>query len=112
MPRRLKRPETGDCAEAQHNIDVWEVMKTSVDGGTDSSRLLELYYWSQEPGVLELIRVFLEMNESTRLTVGNFMLTARPQSIVATFDASGRLVLSQSDKGDDRAENHRQSPEV
>ena len=112
MPRSFKRPEAVDFAETYRNNHVWEVIKTLVNGGTDSSRLLELYYWSQEPGVIELVRAYLEMSERTRLTVGNFMLTARPQSIVATVDASGRLVLSSSDKVEGRTEKHRQSSRV
>jgi hypothetical protein len=63
---------------------------------TDESRLLELYYWSQEPGVMEMVRAYLEMDERARLTLGNFMLTARPQSIVASRDENGSLILSQA----------------
>lgn len=112
MPRSLKRAEVIDLGETNRNNHVWEVIKTLVNGGTDSSRLLELYYWSQEPGVIELVRAYLEMSERTRLTVGNFMLTARPQSIIAALDASGRLVLSQPDKVNGRAEKHRQASDV
>lgn len=95
MPRNLKRAEDITLLEPQRNNHIWEVIKTLVNGGTDESRLLELYYWSQEPGVVELIRAYLEMDERARLTLGNFMLTARPQSIVASSDGSGNLVLSQ-----------------
>lgn len=112
MPRSLKRTEGIGFAETYRNNHVWEVIKTLINGGTDSSRLLELYYWSQEPGVIELVRAYLEMSERTRLTVGNFMFTARPQSLVATLDASGRLVLSQPDKVNGRAEKHRASSNV
>lgn len=95
MPRNLKRAEDTTLLELQRNNQIWEVIKTLVNGGTDESRLLELYYWSQEPGVVELIRAYLAMDERARLTLGNFMLTAWPQSIVASTDRSGNLVLSQ-----------------
>lgn len=96
MPRNLSREERIQLNEPQRNNHVWEVIKTLVNGGTDESRLLELYYWSQEPGVVELIRAYLEMDERARLTLANFLLTARPASIVALADGSG-LVLSQID---------------
>lgn len=112
MPRSLRRTNVTGLAETYRDNHVWEVMRTLVNGGTDSSRLLELYYWSQEPGVVELVRAYLEMNEQARLTVGNFMLTARPQSVVAALDASGRLVLSQPEAANGRAAKHRQSTDV
>lgn len=110
MPRSLGRAVVNDVAQTYNNNCAWEV-KTLVNGGTESSRVLELYYWSQEPGVVELVRAYLEMNERTRLTFGNFMLTARPQSIVATLDASGRLVLAQASPANGRAKQ-RQSTEA
>lgn len=97
MSRDLKRREAIDVPETEYDTNTWDVVKTLAHDGADSSRLLELYYWSQEPGVIEMVRAFLEMNETTRLMVGNFMLTAHPQSVVATLDPAGRLVLSQRD---------------
>jgi hypothetical protein len=111
MSRNLKHNDVVvDLAQSYHNNNVWEVIKTLVNGGTDSSRLLELYYWSQEPGIVELVRAYLEMNERTRLTVGNFMLSAHPQSIVAALDSEGRLVLSRPHPGNGRADKHRSAP--
>jgi len=108
MPRNLKRNDVVvNLTEIYRNDNVWEAIKTLVNGGTDSSRLLELYYWSQEPGIVELVRAYLEMNERARLTVGNFMLSARPQSIVAALDAQGRLVLSRSNSDNGRADQQR-----
>ena len=108
MSRNLKRNDVvDDLAQSYHNNNVWEAIKTLVNGGTDSSRLLELYYWSQEPGIVELVRAYLEMNERTRLTVGNFMLTTHPQTIVAALDSEGRLVLSRPDTGNSRPDKQR-----
>jgi len=108
MSRNLKRNDVVvDLTQTYSNNNVWEAIKTLVNGGTDSSRLLELYYWSQEPGIVELVRAYLEMNERTRLTVGNFMLTARPQAIVAAVDGEGRLVLSRPSPGSGQADKHR-----
>lgn len=108
MSRNLKRNDVVvDLAQSHHNNNVWEAIKTLVNGGTDSSRLLELYYWSQEPGIVELVRAYLEMNERSRLTVGNFLLSARPQSIAAVLDEEGRLVLSRPNPGEGRVDKHR-----
>lgn len=104
MPRNLKRSEAITLFEPHRNNNVWEVIKTLVNGGTDESRLLELYYWSQEPGVIEMIRAYLEMDERARLSLANFMLTVRPTSIVATHEANGHLVLSQGETAKSRAE--------
>jgi hypothetical protein len=76
------------------NDPAWEVVKTLVNGGTDPSRLLELYYWTREPGIVELIRAYLDLPHATQRSLGNFLLNAKPQSIAAAFDAQGRLVLS------------------
>lgn len=110
MSRSLKRSEAIDVADIEHNDQAWDVVRTMVNDGADSSQLLELYYWSQEPGVVEMVRAFLEMSEHTRLMVGNFMLAAKPQSVVATIEPSGRLVLSQRDTANGRSGKTRQTP--
>jgi hypothetical protein len=75
---------------------AWPTVKTLVDGGVDPSRLLELYYWCREPGVIELIRVYLEMPERSRRMFGDYLLSTCSRAIEVSSDASGRLVLSQS----------------
>jgi len=98
MPRNHKRAETQADGQADHQADhnVWGMISTLANENSDESRLLELYYWSQEPGVMEMVRAYLEMDERARLTLGNFMLTARPLSIVASHDGNGTLILSQA----------------
>jgi hypothetical protein len=58
--------------------------------------LLELYYWSREPGVIELIRAYLELPEPAQRILGDYLLNNQPQSIVSAIDEQGRLVLSRS----------------
>lgn len=105
MSRNLKHADfVIDPVASDRNNNAWEVVRTLVNGGADSSRLLELYYWSQEPGIVELVRAYLEMNERARLAMGNFLLSAHPQSIAAALDAQGRLVLSRPSPGNGRAD--------
>jgi hypothetical protein len=108
MSRNLKRADfVIDPVASDRNNNTWEVIRTLVNGGADSSRLLELYYWSQEPGIVELVRAYLEMNERARLAMGNFLLSAKPQSIAAALDGQGRLVLSRPSPDNGRAEKQR-----
>lgn len=95
MPRNAKRPENN--ASPVTDANVWGMIRSMANDNTDESRLLELYYWSQEPGVMELVRAYLEMDERARLTLGNFMLTTQPRSIVASCERSGALTLTQSE---------------
>ena len=113
MSRNLKRNDVVvDLASIYRNDNVWEAIKTLVNGGTDSSRLLELYYWSQEPDIVELVRAYLEMNERTRTTFGNFLLSAHPQSIAAAVDGQGRLVLSRPGPSNGRTDKQRPAPQA
>jgi hypothetical protein len=63
--------------------------------GWDLARLRELYYWSCEPGFLEIIRTLAAMPESSRASVEAFASMAHDaSSITATWDPAGRLTLS------------------
>jgi hypothetical protein len=99
MPRKktarisLSQPALNDNSGPYDR--AWPTVKTLVDGGVDPSRLLELYYWCREPGVIELIRVYLEMPERSRRMLGDYLLNARPGAIEVSSDPSGRLTLSQ-----------------
>lgn len=72
------------------------MINTLISGGADTSRLLELYYWTREPGIVELIRAYLDMPERTQRNLSTFLLNGRPGSISSTFDQQGRLVLGRT----------------
>ena len=60
----------------------------------DSARMLECYYWSQEPGLPELIRAFLEMPIEAQTALRDFLAAAVVRSsITASVDATGTLTL-------------------
>lgn len=61
---------------------------------TERSKLMELYYWSQEPGLLSIIRSFAAMPQTTRTTVEAFLMIANdPSSIEAIVANDDELCL-------------------
>lgn len=61
-------------------------------GGVE--RLVECYYWSQEPGLVELIRAFLATPAEVQTALRAFFAAAvARKSITASVDAAGALVL-------------------
>jgi hypothetical protein len=66
----------------------------------DHARLMELYYWTQEPGLLAIIRAVAAMPESGREALESFFrLGGDPQSVVATWETDGRLSLESDNLG-------------
>jgi len=66
----------------------------------DRARLMELYYWCREPGLLEITRAVAAMPDATRQALESFLaLGGDPQSIVATWETDGRLSLGSSNLG-------------
>ena len=94
--RRNPKRRDGIDADDQRNDEVRDVIKTIISGGADTSRLLELYYWTREPGIIELIRAYLDLPERTQRSLSTYLLNGKPKAIVATFDPQGRLVLARS----------------
>ena len=66
----------------------------------DPARIRELYYWSMEPGFLEIIRTFAALPEASRAAVESFVSIAQdPSSITATWDVAGRFTLGSPQVG-------------
>ena len=60
----------------------------------DSARMLGCYYWTQEPGLPELIRAFLDMPIEAQTALRAFLAAAVVRSsITASVDATGTLTL-------------------
>lgn len=65
-----------------------------VAGCGNPAQLLELYYWSKEPGLIEVIRGIAAMSEESRAAIEAFIAISRdPKSVAATFDRRGALTL-------------------
>jgi len=67
----------------------------------DPARVMELYYWSEEPGLLEIIRAIAAMPEATREALESFIsISGDPDSVVASWGATGRLSLESRGVGE------------
>ena len=56
--------------------------------------MLELYYWSKEPGFTQLIRAIATMPEPTRAALETFIMLARDsRSVRAALDSRGVLTF-------------------
>lgn len=96
MPRNAKRGSQADIGGQAPSSEAIELIKTLINGGADTTRLLELYYWTREPGIVELIRAYLDLPERTQRSLSTYLLNGRPKTIVGSFDQQGRLVLARS----------------
>lgn len=64
----------------------------------DHARLLELYYWSQEPWLLEIIRAVAGTNDAAREALQSFFaLGGDPQHVNVTWASTGKLYLESLD---------------
>ena len=88
-----------DDAEARGETagHAGEVIKTLAASEGDASRLLEMYYWTREPGIVDLIRAYLELPDRAQRQLGGYLRKHKPQSIVTSIDEQGRLVLARAE---------------
>jgi hypothetical protein len=70
------------------------LIRTLVAGGGSPAKVLELCYWSREPGMIEIMRGIAAMREESRAALEAFIALARnPKSIAASLDPDGTLTL-------------------
>jgi hypothetical protein len=102
MTRPRKHPASTSAAARgtdpdRLNAQVWELLRTLVMGGVNHDRMLELYYWSQEPGLLEIIRAILALPPDAQEALSSFLAAASPASVTVT-QWPDRLVLSAGER--------------
>jgi hypothetical protein len=74
------------------------LIRALVEGCGSPAQVLELYYWSKEPGLIEIIRGIVAMPEDTRAALETFLAISRePKSVVATLDRRGALTLTSAE---------------
>jgi hypothetical protein len=72
----------------------------ALDEVDNWSHVLELHYWAQEPGMLDIIRALVAMPEDTRAVIETFCAMAHePAVVTADLDAAGRLSLTSPQMG-------------
>lgn len=86
--------------------EVWELIQTLVSGRVPASRILELFYWSQEPGALEMLRIFLGLSSQDSAALLRFFAEAEPSSVAISANGAGELVLSPSARNGGRPMPH------
>jgi hypothetical protein len=80
--------------ERDNQPDLLVLVQNLIAEASDIPRLLEAYYWSEEPGLLELVRAFLALPAEAQTAVRAFFAAAvMRSSITASIDTSGALIL-------------------
>jgi hypothetical protein len=76
------------------SAEIGELIQNLMSTRVPASRILELLYWSQEPGALEMLRGFLALpaEDSSRLL--SFLASADPSSVSVRIEDTGRLVMA------------------
>ena len=82
------------CAAADDESRLSSVAQALIAEHPDPATLLEIYYWSQEPGLSNVIRAYMSLPKRTRSVLGAFWRMAEnPRLVSATIDERGRLSL-------------------
>ena len=63
-------------------------------GGSEPARAIEMAYWSEEPGLLEIIRAVACLRPETRTALLTFLSEASDARRIAAASSQGTLVLS------------------
>ena len=80
-------------SRGQHRARA-RLLRTLAACGGDPADMLELYYWSKEPGFTQLIRAIATMPEHTRAALETFITLARDsKSVTADLDPRGVLTF-------------------
>ena len=87
-------PNDSPAAAGNANADIWELIQALVLGRVPADRILELFYWGQQPGILEMVRAILDLRPESRAAIAAFLTVAHSNSISTEVERSGRLVLS------------------
>jgi len=86
---RRRRPPQPDVAQALHQL---------VSSCKDPARFAELFYWSQEPVLVEFMRGYIAMPDEAKYALLAFLRLAEGnlQSVAVTVNAKGDTTLSSS----------------
>jgi len=86
-------------AASKPGTDLNELVRSIIEQG-DARSFIEMYYWTREPGLLEIVRTIAMMSENARTALEVFVaMSHEPGAIAARWDDSGRLTLTSPQVG-------------
>jgi hypothetical protein len=93
MSRSRKVRRSG--AKAKRQGDAARLLQILASGCDNPADVLELYYWSREPGLVDIVRGLVAMPEDARAALELFVTLARdPKTIAASLDGRGMLTFT------------------
>jgi hypothetical protein len=96
LARELNK-STSPLAKSKYDDVVPEVVRQIIKR-LDHARLIELYYWTREPKLLEIVRTVSAIPTESREELALFLLAAGdPRRIIINRDSDGRLTMTWSD---------------
>jgi hypothetical protein len=85
-----------ECLELDQDSqsELLSLVQNLIAEAGSVERLVECHYWSQEPGLVELIRAFLATPAEVQTALRAFFAAAvARKSVTASVDTSGALIL-------------------
>jgi len=76
------------------SAEIGELIQNLISSRVPASRILELLYWSQEPGSLEMLRSFLALPPEDGSRLLSFLGSADPSSVSVRLTDTGELVMA------------------
>lgn len=76
---------------------IWELIKTLVLGKVAAEDILELYYWSRDPEMLNAVRAIAYLPEQSRLQILRFFADADSEAIRVAMQSPQHLTLTKHD---------------
>jgi hypothetical protein len=76
--------------------ELTDVLKRLVAGCRHPARLVELYYWSTEPELAEVMRQYVALPEEVRASLHAFLMLAAndPGAVNLRISSDGEMILS------------------
>ena len=76
--------------------ELIDLLKRMVADCRHPARLVELFYWSSEPELAEVMRQYIALPEEVRASLHAFLMLAAedPHSVNLRFGSDGEMILS------------------
>jgi hypothetical protein len=74
-----------------------ETIRDLIEQEGSAAKVLELHYWSQESGILEIVRAAAALPPEARDALQSFLMAVAGSSLAVSPDATGALSLRASE---------------